>query len=464
MTRLAFMAGLLAGAGLAVAQALPTQDGRALDANYMVGSGGYNSARGGQTIDGNLYVTGQIGGGFYYFHGEQPYSGRDQIGARALTGTENFMRYSIGMDQIRSGQLYGPTPYYAPNTVLGAAGIAAGLAMPGSSQPRSAYAAPAASPNANIQAYRPISMDMSRNFQLDFQLDMRLQPLPGRDSPNNLEGPYLQQLHQQEQQREAQDALATQLLQDRRLDERMSATQPAQPGQPLPPSAKLPAPGQDAFVDLLVTLHKALTQKEDEPLPPPAAARPAAPVDEAQQDEARLQQRVAESIQGQVVLHGLSGQGGDAFNGHMAQGEKLLREQKFDDALTQFRVAGTLDRDNPLAWLGQGVALLAQGHVLQANLALRQAMLRFPPLMQTRVDLPRMLGKEALATALALVKQRLEGDAGEDRPRLLFVAAFAAHGARQDDLARQHAKALLEAAGDDRLYKAYAQELLKAAK
>ena len=60
---------ILVSAGVVYAQVRPVQGGQALDANYLVGSGGLNTIRySTDRINTNLYVTGQVTGGFY-FHG-----------------------------------------------------------------------------------------------------------------------------------------------------------------------------------------------------------------------------------------------------------------------------------------------------------------------------------------------------------------------------------------------------------
>ncbi|HET6428203.1 MAG TPA: hypothetical protein VFJ30_07330, partial [Phycisphaerae bacterium] len=110
--------------------------------------------------------------------------------------------------------------------------------------------------------------------------------------------------------------------------------------------------------------------------------------------------------------------------------------------------------------VGAALAQFAANEPLSAALSLRQGMLRFPPLMELRVDVNGMLGKEVVAQRVAKLEERLAASEGEADPSLLFLAMFVRHSAGDDEQAKAHAKALLSRAGEDKIYRTYAGMVL----
>lgn len=96
-------------------QVLQEREGRALDANTMVGSGGSNTPiRGYVPINGNQVMTGNVSG-LGYFHGRVPYSSSTEFQGRlGSSDLRTFARQSGGLS---SGGTYtgGYSTYYMPS-------------------------------------------------------------------------------------------------------------------------------------------------------------------------------------------------------------------------------------------------------------------------------------------------------------------------------------------------------------
>jgi len=102
-------AAVLAVAPLSFAQQRVGEEGRALDANNRVGSGGYNSGPiTGNLVTGNNIVTGNVTGG-KEFRGAVPYT--DQREFRGNVGSADF-------DRFIAGSAGAPQAYSAPQNYL----------------------------------------------------------------------------------------------------------------------------------------------------------------------------------------------------------------------------------------------------------------------------------------------------------------------------------------------------------
>jgi len=140
---------LLAATAFAVpvqlgAQVRQIPGGRALDANPMVGSGGYNvSARTYRINQGNLIITGNVTGG-RAFRGYSPIRDSSQLLLDLPSSTlSNFVRDSVGVNDVLAGRTFEPRPYFDPQqTVTNVGAIQAGLNRPGTSVPRSTSLVP----------------------------------------------------------------------------------------------------------------------------------------------------------------------------------------------------------------------------------------------------------------------------------------------------------------------------------
>lgn len=160
-----------------------------------------------------------------------------------------------------------------------------------------------------------------------------------------------------------------------------------------------------------------------------------------------------------VVLHSLAGRGEDRFNQFMTEAETQLRAGHYYAAADQYRLAIRANPNNPLANLGMSIALVGAGEPLGAASHLQKAMQLYPPLMEVRLDLPRMVPTDVIVRQISIVETRLEGQEMGDAS-LLMVATFIQENLGNSRIARKLAAELKESAGDDLLLNAYADYIL----
>jgi hypothetical protein len=491
---------LMAAEGLG--QVALTQDGRALDANYLIGSGGINSVRrADRYLDGNLLITGQVTGGFE-FRGRVPYAGADQLRLELPSaGLDNFIRGSAGLDQVQSGGLYGPSPYLSPQrTVLGPSGIASGLTRPGTSVPQSAYVSAEQARqliDSAVQAYTPLLPELSRQLRVDALVPSAVEVTPGlrpgalptaerlqagaiRPTASTLFGI----LREQDKQRLAEELTEAERIRRERsvgepLEARVEAPLPSpgpptgrqppaetprpEPGEPAKP--QLPQPGQDVFVDMLLALRQirqaqeAGAQPPEEQPPRRAQKRPGETEEEQAQQEAALEQ-----TRERLILHGLAGGGKDLLNLRLARAQKLLAEGKYYEAAGQYELASVagsgVSPADPRAWLGAALAFFAADEPLTSGYYLEQAMKRFPPLMEVAVDVKGLLGEKIVSLRIGQLEARIKQAGEKADASLVFLAGFIRSARGEPQAAREHAAALKRMAGADQLFRTYADYLL----
>jgi len=491
---------LLAPAGVARGQVLPTQDGRLLDANYLYGSQGYNSIRRAEgTFNANQYVTGQVGG-LYAFRG-QPYAAANQLRLTVPSaGLDDFNRRAVGLDQIRSGTLYGASTYLSPQrTVLGSAGIAHGAAAPGSSIPRATYVPRATAQrlyDQAIEAYKPLTAGLGEQTRVNplvaptlpaapqalAAAAARVEALQGAVRPTS--SALFGILREQDKQRLVEELTAAERAVDGRVDARVDAridarfkpTPPELPPASAPAAGALPRPGQDVFVDILVNLQR-LAAEDESDSPPQAAAKPepkqtlplpesnGADEDDTAAARAVLPPKAVELRRGRVIVNTLAGKGRDMFNVHMARAQDLLSKGKFYEAAGEYRIAAILNQDHWLAYIGEGLARFAADEPLSGALRIRQAVKRFPRLLDTRlsINVLKMLGEKTTSDRIARLERRLAQKGVQPDPSLVFLAAFIRSSMGDRARAVEHATRLRALAGKDKIHGALADAILAGA-
>ena len=123
---------LLLWAATAPGQVRQIQPGNALDANPMVGGGGYNTARPvASGINGNLIISGNVTAG-RSFQGFSPIGDPSSLQTSIPSaGLSNFVRDSVGLPGIQTGlSPYTPRPYFdLPKTAVSSGAIEAGALL-----------------------------------------------------------------------------------------------------------------------------------------------------------------------------------------------------------------------------------------------------------------------------------------------------------------------------------------------
>jgi len=493
-------AALLAPAPTARGQVLPTQDGRLLDANYLYGSQGYNSVRRAEsTFNANQYVTGQVGG-LYAFRG-QPYAAANQLRLTLPSaGLDDFNRRAVGLDQIRSGTLYGASTYLSPQrTVLGSAGIARGAAAPGTSIPRATYVPRATAQrlyDQAIEAYKPLTAGLGEPLRVNPLVAPALPMAPPSLAVAAAQAQALQGavrpissalfgiLRDKDKQRLVEELTAAERAADAglhgRVDARVDAHvdarfKPKPPDLPPAPTAgPLPEPGQDVFIDILVNLQRLGTEDESDARPPtgpkPKRTQPLpVPGDEDEDDtaaQAVLPAKAVELRRGRVIVNTLAGKGRDMFNVHMTRAQALLAQGKFYEAAGEYHIAAILNQDHWLAYVGEGLARFAANEPLSAALRIRRAIKRFPRLLDTRlsINVLKLLGVKTVTDRIDRLERRLARKGVQPDPSLVFLAAFIRSSMGDRARAVEHATRLRALAGKDKIHRALADAILAGAR
>ncbi len=227
-------------------------------------------------------------------------------------------------------------------------------------------------------------------------------------------------------------------------------------------------PNTDIYMDILISLHESRTGKNLRIPSSVDAASSRGNPSIKRPDNWTAKPPVAQTQEGAVVerkddgifVHSLAGIGDDEFNSFMAKAEKQLKAGKFYESSASYQIAQMLKPENPLAPLGQGMAVFAAGEFLTATRCYQKAMEMFPPLMETKIDVASIITSTQLKRQLAELDKRVAVSPGNVNPQLLFLATFMHYNDLDTDTAKSYARMLQTLARDDKLMSYYAEFIL----
>ncbi len=478
---------VLAAASVAWSQVVPVAGGNALDANTGVGSGGANSPVAPDLrLNGQLYINGQVTG-LGRFHGRAGYYPSDQLRLQLPSaGLVGFRRESVGLSNVLSGPTFTARPYYdRSTTALNAGAIAAGLNAPGTNVPQSALGSPQARQLYEELAaeYRSVSTSQVVTPSAGVVGTGQMPAVRGMDRGERATAGGLVTDEFGRSRLEDEDVLARDLWQFQRLnrtaDERLDlrietlldrageksqdatgrsvprpdARTAGERGEPAGAKGRAgrdePAPpgtNADAFLDVMTALRRRREEAKTTLTVPLPTTRPAP--------------RIVETDAVGVVIHSLAGLDQGLFNLHMARGQERLKAGRYYDAMDEFHLAAVAEPRNPLALLGMCVARLGAGEPAASGEMLYRAMQMFPPLMETRLDLLRLVDSQTIERRMAELDRLLQEDKDDTQPKLVLLAAYARHSLGQTFLAKAAAGKLRRSAGGDKLLLTTAEFLL----
>ena len=465
---------LLVG-NLAAQQDSRVQTGNVLDANPQRGSGGANTpVRTYRPVNSQLYVTGQVTG-LSGFRGSVGYFAPDQLNL-TLPGEDvrTFRARSVGLWEATGGLDAYRTHAYLDRaqTVLKAQAISSGAAATGTNVPLHSTLSPQVAAELFGQATRPYRA----MIEPVSRITSTAMPPVGREAlapawisaqqvrtPDRFEDvdrpgatalfalPWFRDreelIRQLRRQRDRDELDENDTRIDSQIDARLDAeAYPAgedptgvalEKGLPAPASTAMPDPGEDIFHDLLVELRRRRIQPKD-----------TTDTDEPDEDDL-------------IVLSTLGGRHRDYFNDFMTKGDQALKVGRYYDAALEYRGALSVNPNNPLARLGAALALFGAGESHTAALHLRWAMALFPPLMETRLDIPSLMDPAKFDLRLKALKEELKEDPRRvERPEPLLLAAYLHRSVGERLEARHYAHRLRAVAGRDEIYLAYARFVL----
>lgn len=490
---------VLAAAQAASGQVAPVGGGNVLDANTGVGSGGINSPVARDTgLNGQLLINGQVTG-LGSFRGRVGYFPSDQLRLRLPSaGLVDFRRESVGLPNVLAGPTFITRPYFDRSvTALNAGDIAAGLNAPGTNMPHSSLGLPQAR-----QLYEELAAEY-KSIGGSGMTVPPLTPLPGvgqvgvrpTDRATDVRrGGAAGGVDEFGRARPEEDAALARDLWDfqrlnRPMDERLDMriegllsrpdekpgrgaeeVLPAGQDDAMPPESagqaargswsRLPGaaarvapsagPNADAFLDVMAALRRSHAE----------AATVGAAAVAADGAMAKPAGRIVETDASGVVIRSLAGLDRGLFNVHMARGQEGLKAGRFYDAVEEFHLAGLSEPRNPLALMGMCVGRLGAGEPGAAADNLYDAMALFPPIMEPRLDLLRLMNAGVLERRMAELDRLIQDDKDDTRPRLVMLAAYAHHSLGHEFLAKSAARKLQRSAAGDKLLLAFAEFVL----
>ncbi|MDP6546859.1 MAG: hypothetical protein QGH60_23030 [Phycisphaerae bacterium] len=474
-------------------QIVPVQDGRALDSNYRLGSGRVNTATPRRTtFSSQMYITGQVTG-LGAFRGTTGYSAANQLRMTVPSSAlSDFRRQSVGLSDVLAGQTYRTGQYLdRSTTALGLRGITSGLTAPGTNVPRRSYLeglVPLKDLDAAMSDFRPLlGTRVGRAISSPIQPAIRIDPsVPrvvdprgfrsGSVAPKTLGASELavftvsrpSQRNEVDVELQELDRLGDDDL--TRVDSKVRAPAVARPaagtegGIRTALGSKSIAETKGVESDVFLRLVYLLGKQHLDSSGGTGIARPVDP--KGGDPDMKLKplgarpgsvELVEQGLRGELVFNTLVGKGAGIFNAAMRKGEKQLKSGHFYNAADQYRLAAEIEPRNPTARIGLAVALFGAGESLSAALQLRRAMEIFPPVMVTSLKVVRKIPSEKFKGKLDKIYQGLKERKGANvNPQLAMLATYMHRSAGEMYTAEVCARKLKGAAGDDKLYSAYA--------
>lgn len=453
------------------------------------------------------------------FHGKTGYYAPDQLNLSLPSSRlDTFQRQSVGVQDVLRGGVYKMNPYFSrSSTTLSPRSIAIQestrqAVLPGQGMTTPAQTATQKLYRSATQEYQPLMPNEPINALLGNALGVQpgnssrrssqyarrveRRQVASRGGENLFAMPHLQDRTNlaQELSEYSEDQLPGSLLiqplgqaLDKRVDSRVvkpmeSGYKPESIAEKLRgqkdaagkgteknlllPSAAIhksvvPKANQDAFLDLLVRMkQKKLTDQTLDDGDQPDR-------DEQHQKPAAVTAQPGSTVPGgangftagnRVVLHRLAGESGDLFNRYMTRAKKELDAGRFYEASQYYELASVSRPTNPLARLGGSLAKFAAEEWYNSARNLQHALELFPPLMETKLDLTKLMPAGNLSERLDALE--LWVTKVHDKPSLVFLAAFMQHNAGHDKLARKHAENLKKSEYASPLLKMYADYIL----
>ncbi|MFP4054702.1 MAG: tetratricopeptide repeat protein [Phycisphaerae bacterium] len=463
---------VLGAVQLSPAQVRQRNTGQALDSNYQVGSGGYNTVTGGnrgvntQLDYGNRLVTGQVSG-LARFRGQVGYDAADQLQVDVPSADlAGFRRQSVGLGDVLHGRTYDPGIYRdTSRTVLRLPEIRGGrTAADLANERRTLLTSDAGErlyrqsleeygtqvpPRGELLDTTPEIEQSTRGERYGTRLDKSLTARRVVSQPGS--GALFGVARTRDRLELARELAESGLLGHEGSDVTRDTVEQRIEQSTRRPRALLDGnqgidvsrsetgrdryvlqKGQDIFLEVMANLAQARGEAEVQYL-------------RTTVDRGKEQPRVEMDRREGVVIHSLAGSGRDLFNTNMRRAETKLAEGKFYDAAGRYELASIADPRNPLARVGMSLSLMGADEPLSAAWQLRKALRLFPGLVRTKVDVEALLGKERVASQLEQIDKRIErGVTDNDKSSLLMVKAFLARNTGRDKEARAAAKEMLE--------------------
>ena len=160
-----------------------------------------------------------------------------------------------------------------------------------------------------------------------------------------------------------------------------------------------------------------------------------------------------------IIIRRLAGGSKDVYNRYMQRAEKTFKEGRFYIAAQQYDLAALIRPNSPLSRLGGCFANFASEQWYSSGRHLQMSLELFPPLMKTAPNLNHLLPSKDIELRLKSLEIWIAKI--HDKPILIFLAAFMQYNYGDKILAEKHAKTILKTPRTPRIIRTYAEYVLK---
>jgi len=135
-----------------------------------------------------------------------------------------------------------------------------------------------------------------------------------------------------------------------------------------------------------------------------------------------------------------------------------LNNGLYYQAARQYDLAAIAQSQNPMPQLGGCLAYFGAGEWESSARKLVRGLRLFPPLMETRIDLPQFLSNDDLKANFAELENWIQNT--NKKPMLVLLATYIAHNLGNKTKAREYATMLKEEKNAPALFHAFADYVL----
>ena len=235
----------------------------------------------------------------------------------------------------------------------------------------------------------------------------------------------------------------------------------------------LPRGNQDSYMDLLVALRaRRKAEKQEETIDPKeekdGKGKPVIPKPSMGKSPKLLPllpelnlpgyKNVELTKDNQIIIHKLTGKPVDVFSQYMTKAKESLSRGLYYQASRQYDLATIVRSQNPLPYLGGCLAYFGAGEWESSAKKLTAALKLFPPLMETRIDLPQFLSKNDLKTNFAELEDWIQNT--NKSPMLILLGTYMAHNLGDETKAQKYAAMLKKEKNVPPVFHAFADYVL----
>jgi hypothetical protein len=160
----------------------------------------------------------------------------------------------------------------------------------------------------------------------------------------------------------------------------------------------------------------------------------------------------------QIIIHKLSGKSFDVFSQYMNRAKESLGKGLYYQASRQYDLASIAKSQDPMPYIGGCLAYFGAGEWKSSARKLSVALKLFPPLVETRLDLPEFLSNDDIKANFAELESWIEKTGR--KPALILLGTYISHNLGDKTKAQKYATMLKEEKSVPPVYHAFADYVL----